>query len=267
MTRLITEWISGIEGEIKDYNDNLKKKIGMDLAKLAADSCGMTEAVFRDRLNKYTVAVVPITSGEGVIGAFSESVAAIIRVMGSNIFITETTDVSGMAEGIRKGADILFMADDHAYISVNVKTGMIGDNNTATARGFSTALERMAGTLINKEVLVIGCGIVGEKATAVLKEKGAAVSLYDKDNDKAQALKCEGVSVLADEKAIQDFAYFFDATNEGGWLHKEMLADNVMITTPGVPLSLDDDTYYAIQDRVIHDCLQIGTAVMLGLVL
>lgn len=266
MTRLITEWISDIEQGIKAYDDHLKQQLGMNLLELAAKTCGLSEKDFREKMPKHKVAVIPITAGEGVIGTFSESVAAIARVMGFYTFVTNHTDVSGISEGILKGADILIMADDNDYISINVKTGAVGDNNAATAGGYATALEKMAGTLKNKDVLVIGCGIVGRKAIDALKEKGAAVSLYDKDLERVKTLNCEGITVLSDEKNIKNYQYILDATNEGGWLHKEMLGDNVMISTPGVPLSLDDEAYRSIQDHVIHDYLQIGTAVMLGLV-
>ena len=267
MTRLMTKWISGIESEIQDYDENLKKKLGMDLAELAAKTSGINERVFNNKLQNHTVAVVPITAGEGMIGAFSESVAAIAGVMGFNAFVTEKTDVSGISEGILKGADLLIMADDNEYISINVKTGAIGDNNTATARGYITILEKMAGTLKNKDVLVIGCGIVGRKAIDVLKEKGAVVYVYDKNANRLEDLDCEGISVLTDGKDIKNFKYILDATNEGGWLRKDMLADDAVLSAPGVPLSLDEETYCFMHDRVIHDYLQIGTAVMIGLVL
>lgn len=267
MTRLITEWISGIESEIKDYDENLKKKIGLDLAELAARSCGLELAAFREKISKHIVAVVPITAGGGVIGTFSESVAAILRVMGCNTFVTDGTDILGIAEGVQKGADILFMADDNAYISINVRTGKIGDNNMATAIGYVTALEKMAGTLKNKEVLVIGCGVVGSKAIIALKEKGAVVTVYDKDMNKIKDYNLGWISVLSKINDMKNFKYILDATNEGGWLHKGILADGVIISTPGAPLSLDEDTYHPVRERVVHDYLQIGTAVMLGLVL
>ena len=267
MTRLITEWISDIEHEIQAYDNELNKKLGMNLSGLTAKTCSMTEDTFREKIKKHRTAVIPITAGEGLIGTFSESVAAIARVMGSDAFVTESTDVAGMREGILKGADILFMADDNEYISLNVKTGIIGDNNIATAKGYVAALEKMAGTLKEKNVLVIGCGIVGRKAIDALKEKGAVVFLYDKDMERVKALNCEDISVLTNVKEIRNFELILDATNEGGWLRKKMLAENVIISTPGVPLSLDEETYHTIQDRVIHDYLQIGTAVMLGLVL
>jgi pyrrolysine biosynthesis protein PylD len=158
------------------------------------------------------------------------------------------------------------MADDNRYISINVKTGRIGDNNIATARGYVTALEKMAGSLENKDVLVIGCGIVGKLAIDALQETGAAITLYDKNEVRLKEINCD-IPVLKNINEIKNFNYILDATNGGGWLHKEMLAENVMIATPGVPLSLDAETYFSMQERIIHDYLQIGTAVMLGLVM
>ena len=59
MTRLITEWISGIEQGIQAYNDELKQKLGMDLAGLAARTCGISDDVFREKIKKHTTAVIP----------------------------------------------------------------------------------------------------------------------------------------------------------------------------------------------------------------
>lgn len=37
-----------------------------------------------------------------------------------------------------------------------------------------------------------------------------------------------------------------------------------MIGAPGIPLSLNSKTYELYKDRILHDWLQIGVAVMIG---
>ena len=267
MTRLITEWISDIETEIQIYDDKLKSQLRMNLCQLTAKACGITEEKFLEKMNHHAVAVIPITAELGVISGFSESVSAILKVMGAHVFVTKGANVDGIYEGLTKGADILFMADDDRYIGFNIKTGAVADNNIATAMGYVTALEQLAGDLRNKKVLVIGCGIVGRKAVSVLKEKDVDVYIYDKNKEKVKSLNCGYVSVLSEDTAIKTFKFILDATNEGGWIYKDMLADNVIIATPGIPMSLDKKAYELHKDKVVHDYLQIGTAVMLGLTL
>jgi len=66
---------------------------------------------------------------------------------------------------------------------------------------------------------------------------------------------------------MKRFKTVVDATNRGGWIHKGMLHPDAWIASPGIPLSLDDETCAEYEDRIIHDYLEIGAAVMLGLAL
>ncbi len=265
MTRLIEDWISSMEEEMSRYDADLKSRIGMSLGELAAKANGLDFEEMRRRLERCSVAVVPVTSGLGVIGTFAESVAAILRAAGAKAFVTAGTDVNGMHEAVERNADILFMADDDRYIALNFKNGKCSDNNQATALGYVTALEAMAGSLCDKNVLVLGCGIVGGKASEILKRKGAIVSVYDKVHEKASGVQAD--VILADSKDMLNFSYIFDATNEGNWLKPGILAYDAYIAAPGVPLSLCDCACRVHDKRLVHDPLQIGTAVMLAEVL
>ncbi|MGI6732036.1 MAG: 3-methylornithyl-N6-L-lysine dehydrogenase PylD [Anaerovoracaceae bacterium] len=267
MTRLVTEWISHMEQEIEAYDKELIDKLGINLVGLTSKTCGYTEQEFYKKVVNHKIAVIPITAGEGVIGSFSEAVAAILRKVKADVFITEKTDVAGMKEGLIKGADILFMADDEEFIALNVKTGAVADNNYCTAAGYIVALEKMAGTLEREDVLVLGYGIIGKKVVELLKKKGAAITVFDKNKEKTISLESQGIPTLAKEGEICRFHYIIDATDEGAWLHKDMLAADVRMASMGIPLSLDQEAYDFHKDRIIHDYLEIGTAVMLGTVI
>ena len=71
---------------------------------------------------------------------------------------------------------------------------------------------------------------------------------------------CETIS--RDE--IRNFKYILDFTNEGGWLRREDLADDVLYVSPGVPYSMDEEAARYHENRAVHDNLEIGTAVMLA---
>jgi len=77
----------------------------------------------------------------------------------------------------------------------------------------------------------------------------------------------EDAACVVSPDEIKRYKYIIDATNQGGWLHREMLHPEAWIAAPGIPLSLDQDAYETFSDRLIHDPLQIGVASMLGLTL
>jgi len=207
------------------------------------------------------VAVIPVTVGQGVIGGFANSIAAIIRHAGFNAFVTEATDVNGMYEAYANGADIIFMADDKRYAAFDVNTTRRAScNNNATALGFVTALDAMCpGGISGKNVLVMGCGIIGRLSAAELLKKNAFPIFYDKPTVAEKIHSC-----ISNPNDISSFRYILDATNEGGWLSNDMLHKEVYISAPGVPLSLDENALARHGERLVHDVLHIGTLTMLG---
>jgi len=266
MTRLQTEWITPIRNTIGNYDLELKSKTGCTLAEIAAKSWGMNQETFAEKVTLHKVASIPVTQGEGVIGSFAQLVASTVKNIGADSFVTDSSDVSGVYEAIEKKADIVYMADDERFISLNIKTGAIGENNKCTAMGYVKALELMAGDLREKEVLVLGCGKVGIEIVEVLKEIDASVTVYDVDDNKTAILGAK-IKKLKSKEGIKDFLYIVDATNTGQWLEKDMLHEDVRISAPGIPLSLTSEAMEIYGERVVHDLLPLGTAVMLGAVI
>lgn len=265
MTRLKTEWVDYMIDGMADYNRLLQQKTGLDLCDLAASVFHADKDMLLRAGKGKKAAVVPVTQGQGVIGSFSEAVAAIIRSMGIEAVVTEGSDVEGMYEGWQKGCSLFFMADDDRYIGLNAVDGKIADNNRATAAGFIRSLEALASMagedLRHGTVLQIGYGIVGREAAEILSQKGIDFVLYDKDRQKLSGVPYK---VAADRKEIRNYHYILDFTNEGGWLGREDLAEDVLYASPGVPYSMDEETAAAFEPRSIHDNLEIGTAVMLA---
>ena len=56
----------------------------------------------------------------------------------------------------------------------------------------------------------------------------------------------------------------FDATPSPGFILERHLAPETLIAAPGIPLGLSPGALRAAGPRVVHDPLQIGTAVMLA---
>jgi pyrrolysine biosynthesis protein PylD len=262
MTRLKEDWIRDIETQIEEYDQELSDKIGMTLLELAASANGIAADRIRKAAGKYKVAAVPVMAGEGIIGSFSQSVAAIIGRLGFKTFVTEAADVDGIYEAFGAGATCLFLADDQRFIGINRESNLISDNNTATAKGYITALEQAAGDLEGRKVLVLGHGTVGKLMVELLTQRKALLKVYDIDATRMSGL--DQSMILESKDFIKDYQLILDATNNGDWITEEMLHKDFWMAAPGVPLSLSQSLFKKYRHRVIHDRLQIGVAVMMG---
>ena len=271
MTRLKTEWITYMLDGMKDYNRELQKKTGTDLSGLIMRTFGVSQEEYEASKESHRAAVIPVTQGEGIIGSFSESVAAITESAGFETVVTEHTDIDGIYDAVRSGCDILFFADDSRYLAMNIRQGKISDNNYATALGFVEILSAMAEkygkNLKEEKLLQIGCGIVGKEAAEILTSRGIPFYLYDKNPDAVSKLTDFSGRVISDRAEIRNYPFVLDFTNEGGWLHRENLLEDVLYASPGVPYSIDTDAAPCFEGRSVHDNLEIGTAIMLGEVL
>lgn len=266
MTRLITEWISEMEETAKAWDGRLKEITGHGYVEIAAAVSGHSVEDVAEASETMTVAVTPITSGLGVIGNFSESVAAIVKAMGFRAFVTGTTDVDGMYEAKVRGADLVFAAEDNRYIALNFNNGKVSDNNIATAAGYAELLRKTAGNLNDKPAAVLGYGIVGQLLAGRLAEYGAKVNVYDRDRAKKELVDRDGYLWIERGK-LSEYRYIADATCEGGWLSSRELAEDAFMAAPGIPLSLDEESREKMSCRYIHDMLEIGTAAMVGMAL
>ena len=267
MTRLITEWIDDIKDNAKVKEAVLKAKTGLDYMALAAKASGWSVTDMERAAQQIRIGVVPVTSGQGIISSFSEAVAAVTSAMGFRSFVTECFDVSGLFEAYKREADIVFMADDDRYISFNLNKKKMTDNNFATAAGYLTALEEAQGSLVGKEVLLLGFGVLGQEFLKRLLKRGIRVAGHEIDTNRLKTMGWSGVSILEKPEDMLRFKIVIDATNQGGWIHRGMLHPDAWIASPGIPRSLDDETYFDYEKRVIHDYLEIGTAAMVGFTL
>ncbi len=265
MTRLTSEAIQFMKEDLALYDADLLRKTGLGLLQIACRAVGMEEAEARRSLPSVVAGVVPMTSGEGIIAGFSEAVADIVGYLGARSFVTGSTDVAGLAEAVRRGADVVFQADDHRFIALNLSSRNVADNSEATARGFVAALDSLAGGLKNRAVLVLGAGEVGRKAIASLLGLGARVAVYDPDPEKSRALGNEsGLTVEKDlEEALEKHRLIVDASPAAGIIKERHIKSDTAISAPGLPLGLCPGALVSIGGRLVHDPLQIGVATML----
>ena len=272
MTRLTTADIRTIADNLVDYNANLMAATGHSLRGIACHAAGISKAQFDKTLGNLVVAVIPVTSGEGLIGKFCDAVKSITCHLGANTFITQATDVAGLAEAFEKKADIVLMSDDDRFIALRVQSYRVIDNADATGNGYAAGLNLMTGGLKDRDVLVIGCGPVGLAAAESLIRIGARVSVYDIDPSNSQNLAAKIKSAFDSdiliendlETALSEHRLIIDASPAANIIQAHHITPDTYISAPGVPLGLSDKARLKISSRLLHDPLQIGVATMVA---
>ena len=266
MSRLQESWLANLKRNMAKYEKELRRKTGLDFPGIAAASNGISRDMICNAAKRKGVAVVTVTAGEGKIGCFAESVAAIISQTVFRTKIMPHTDIHGLYLAYSTpGIDFVFLADDSRYIGIDINRRRVSENSRATARGFVAALEATCqGGLKGKDVLVMGCGKVGTYAVECLIFKGVKPILFDKTDAARQLGERFALRICASREDIKQFSYIIDATSEGDWLTSDLLHENVIIAAPGVPLSLTESALEKHGCRLVHDLLHIGTLAMVG---
>jgi pyrrolysine biosynthesis protein PylD len=267
MTRLSSEMISGMNETIAAYDLELVQKTGLTLRQIAARTAGLSEETLCEALHSESVTVIPITAGQGVIEGFTQAVGGIIEYLGCPCFITANSDTAGLAESIEKGATIVFLADDNRFIAVNLSQKRVIDNAEATGWSYAYALEACASGLKDRDVLLIGAGSVGKNALRALLRLGAKVGVFDIDGSKVQPL-IDKYGIKREENlsdALDRYTLLFDASPAPDIIHTEHIKPETIISACGIPIGLSDEARLLVEDRLIHDPLQLGTAAMLAM--
>jgi pyrrolysine biosynthesis protein PylD len=270
VTRLATDDVKSIPAELSEYDTELAAKTGYSLRGVACLAAGIPEEEIKDSLKNALIAVIPITCGEGVIAGFCGAVAGIASHMGCKTLITQAPDVAGLAEAFEKKADIIMLADDHRFIALHTASRRMVENEVTTGKGFVAGLGLIAGGLNKRNVLVIGCGPVGQSATAELVAMRARVSIYDIDParsiDLAEATKQSSnvtIQIIKDlDQALKSHKFIIDASPAIDIIQARHITPDTYISAPGVPMGLDQEALLKIGKRLLHDPLQIGVATM-----
>ncbi|MFO8191565.1 MAG: 3-methylornithyl-N6-L-lysine dehydrogenase PylD [Bacillota bacterium] len=269
MTRLTTGDIATVSAMLPVYDRELKSKTCFTLAGVAACAAGYDSG--RVLPEGFTVAVIPVSTGEGKIEGFTEAVQAVIAHLGGQAFITAKSDVEGLAEACLCGAEAIMLADDNIFAAINLHSRRVVNNDQATAAGYAAALDLMAGGLKGRKVLLIGAGRLGSAAAGHLLGRGALLTVLDKNREAETALvnrlkhdliPVEAAGGSLPEEEIKKHPLIFEATPAGGYIGPDLIDDRKIIAAPGIPLALNKEANRLMRERLIHDPLQIGVAVM-----
>lgn len=270
MTRLMSQDIMDISVSLHRFDTELQEKTGRTLLGIACHAAGTEERLAKDFIPSVRIGVIPMTCGQGLIEGFAEAVESILAHIGFKAFVTQNTDVSGIAETFENNADIIMLADDRRFVALILKSCCVIDNAVATGKGFTAGLDLMAGGLKGQEVLVIGCGPVGQNAAEALIHLGAKVSAYDINQKRCRNLaeqisRSHEVGMVIEtslEHALNNHRFVIEATNSADVICGKDIGSETLIAAPGMPLGITMAAYRESKARILHDPLQTGVATM-----
>ena len=264
MTRLTTDDVQELSDSLGEFETGLREVTGLGLRELAMNTVAHPSMCVP--LYGVRVGVVPVASGEGVIGGFCDCVVAILRHLGCDAWTTAQPDVRGIQEAYDGAAEVVFLADDFRFIALNTRKGRCVDDDPATADGYVTALEAAAGSLFSRHVLLLGLGPVGRAAARRLVSRGATVEVVEPDEARLQAALDSGFKLrpvaLADGLARCDLV--FDATPSAGFIDVGDVSPSTIAAVPGLPSAFTPAAQAVLGARHIHEPLAIGVAVMVA---
>jgi len=271
LTRLKTSDINNIPSRLETYNRELLSRTGRSLLGIACHAYGADEVQIRHRIGSFCIHVVPVTAGQGIITDFSETIAAILQFLGFNARVSDLPDASGVALAFENKANAIMMADDNRFVGINLNTRSVADNSRATGRVFAAALDLMAKGITDHKTLVLGCGPVGEAAAITLLSSGARVALCDTHLSAASLLKerllahpgGNKIVIEADiNMALSNYQYIIEATPSANTIPDELISDRMVVAAPGVPLGVSKKGCRILENRLVHDKLELGVAGM-----
>jgi 3-methylornithyl-N6-L-lysine dehydrogenase len=262
MTRLTTQDVTTLTERLPELEVALTEVTGLGLRDLAIRAAAHPPVCVP--LYGARMAAVPVTTGEGVIGGFTDCVVAILRHLGCDAWATAQPDVRGIQEAVEASADVVFIADDYRFIALNTRQSRCVDDDLATADGYVTALEAAAGSLMSQPVLLLGLGPVGRAAARRLLNRGAEVKVVEPDEERLEAALDTGLKLqpvtLADGLARCDLV--FDATPAAGFIEAADVRPVTIAAVPGLPSAFTPAAQAALGARHINEPLAIGVAVM-----
>jgi 3-methylornithyl-N6-L-lysine dehydrogenase len=262
VTRLTADDVGALTRQLDEFEVQLETVAGMGLRELALQTA-VSEPICVP-LYGARIAVVPISSGEGFISGFCACVAAILGRLGCEAWVTTLADVRGIQEAVAGVADVIFMADDHRFIALDLKKGRCIDDDPATADGYVTALEAAAGGLLGRHVLLLGLGPVGRAAARRLVSRGAKVEVVEPDAVRLHDALEDGLLIRPVELAdgLSSCELIFDATPAAGIIDAGDIGSGTMAAVPGLPSAFTAAAREVLGPRHIHEPLAIGVAVM-----
>lgn len=263
MTRLTENDIQHIRRRMAQHDEELTRQTGRGLTELAMLAAG-GDRRFLKRLHTARVGIIPLTTGQGIIGGFSDSVAAILSYIGMDCFVTDQPDAAGIAEAVERGAGQIFIADDLTCTMIDLHAHCSVENSACTGRAFAAALAARAGDLHHRSVTVLGAGVVGREGAEFLRGRGADIVLYDCDPTRTEAFRGRPHFYLAGslDEALAASNLYLEATTAPELIGEDQVDADTIIAAPGIPCGVSPAVMERHAQQIIHDPLELGVAAM-----
>ncbi|MDR3204843.1 MAG: 3-methylornithyl-N6-L-lysine dehydrogenase PylD [Deltaproteobacteria bacterium] len=265
MTRLTPSDIGflALESSLMELENYLLSLTGVNFIALAAKALDKPLGPSKEILARQLVAVVPDTSGEGLIEGFSQALASICALLGTHSFIA-APDALGFKEAKERGASLTLSSDDKDFLCRSCLHSKSSHNGPATGRGFAQILSLMTGEGPKfRSVLVLGAGPVGLSGAQRLIELGFKPIIYDPNLEKAlKAVQLAPGALLWDRglgEIAKDFDLILDASCATIPWPEEKFKPGSLISAPGLPGAVPPSSRYTL----FREPLVVGTAVML----
>jgi pyrrolysine biosynthesis protein PylD len=271
MTRLTHKDINMISARLTDHDSYLRSVTGRSLLGIGAVATGIDDVVFLKQVAPaIPMAVVPMRSGLGIISGFADTVTDVLIHLGFAAKTTRHSDVGGFVEAMQTGARVVLAADDDCFAAFCYHQGKVVDNSIATANAFAAGLDLMAGGLVEKRVLILGCGPVGRQTVKALLQRKARITVADRISEKAAGLAEWAKAALGGtiqvardiEAALMDHDRIIDATNAADVIRTRHITASTLVSAPGMPCGVSPRAMQKLGRRILHDPLQIGVAAM-----
>jgi len=255
MALLTPNDLININKQLQEADSTVQIVTGLDIK-------GICKALYGTSPSSEKVGIVPVTSGNGIIGNFSASLNAITQYFGFESFVTDMPDVSGYYEAVRDGAEIILMADDYTFLAHNLKNGKMANNQPCTGIIYAEIASRYL-KADSKNVFVVGLGKVGFPGAAHFVQKGFRVYGYDPDETILQrAVSSLGVIPFNPENP-KKFSIIFEATPCANTIPESVLSENCVLSTPGIPCAISEELRTKYDVQLVAEPLGIGTVSML----
>nr|4Q39_A Chain A, PYLD, pyrrolysine synthase [Methanosarcina barkeri str. Fusaro]4Q39_B Chain B, PYLD, pyrrolysine synthase [Methanosarcina barkeri str. Fusaro]4Q3A_A Chain A, PYLD, pyrrolysine synthase [Methanosarcina barkeri str. Fusaro]4Q3A_B Chain B, PYLD, pyrrolysine synthase [Methanosarcina barkeri str. Fusaro]4Q3A_C Chain C, PYLD, pyrrolysine synthase [Methanosarcina barkeri str. Fusaro]4Q3A_D Chain D, PYLD, pyrrolysine synthase [Methanosarcina barkeri str. Fusaro]4Q3B_A Chain A, PYLD, pyrro len=259
MALLTPDDLININMQLQKADSAVQEVTGLDIK-------GICKALYGTFSSSEKVGIVPVTSGNGIIGNFSASLHAITQYFGFDSFVTDMPDVSGYYEAVQNGAEIILMADDRTFLAHNLKNGKMANNQPCTGIIYAEIASRYL-KADSKDVLVVGLGKVGFPGAEHLVQKDFRVYGYDADETLLERATSNLGIIPFDPANPKKFSIIFEATPCANTIPEAVLSENCVLSTPGIPCAISEELRDKYEVQLIAEPLGIGTASMLYSVL
>ena len=262
MTRLTESDVRSLSAALPALDASLRETTGLTLRDVAMRSISGEPACVP--LYGARIAAVPISTGDGFIPGFCECVVAILEHLGCDAWVTGNSDVRGIQDAVDDGAHVLYLADDHRFVALNVRNGVCVDDDPATADGYVTLLDAAAGGLMDRPVLLLGLGPVGLAASRRLLKSGAEVCVVEPDEARLRAATDAQLPLrpVTLREGLERCRLVFDACPAADLIDVEQVGPDTIAAVPGIPSAFTEAARAELGGRHIHEPLAVGVTVM-----